>query len=111
MKTRHLLQLVEWVKNALDLQVGDHHHHLEEKLRFKINACRSHQAVVVQVITAMICELMPFAEGFDHHHQVARSVVETGAKADVGSVQHAHPIPHVQVAAHFRSAVPYLERR
>ena len=30
--TRHLLQLVEWVKNALDLQVGDHHHHLEEKL-------------------------------------------------------------------------------
>ena len=31
-KTRHLLQLVEWVKNALDLQVGDHHHHLEEKL-------------------------------------------------------------------------------
>ena len=82
MKTRHLLQLVEWVKNALDLQVGDHHHHLEEKLRFKINACRSHQAVVVQVITAMICELMPFAEGFDHHHQVARSVVETGAKSE-----------------------------
>ena len=74
-------------------------------------ACRSHQAVVVQVITAMICELMPFAEGFDHHHQVARSVVETGAKADVGRVQHAHPVPHVQVAAHFRSAVPYLERR
>ena len=31
-KTRHLLQLVEWVKNTLDLQVGDHHHHLEEKL-------------------------------------------------------------------------------
>ena len=56
----------------------------------------------------MICELMPFAEGFDHHHQVARSVVETGAKADVSRVQHAHPIPHVQVAAHFRSAVPYL---
>ena len=59
----------------------------------------------------MICELMPFAEGFDHHHQVARSVVESGAKADVGRVQHAHPVPHVQVAAHFRSAVPYLERR
>ena len=31
-KTRHLLQLVEWVKNTLDLQVGDHHHHLGEKL-------------------------------------------------------------------------------
>ena len=59
----------------------------------------------------MICELMPFAEGFDHHHQVTRSVVESGAKSDVGRVQHAHPIPHVQVAAHFRSAVPYLERR
>ena len=108
-KTRHLLQLVEWVKNTLDLQVGDHHNHLGEKL-FKINACRSHQAVVVQVITAMICELMPFAEGFDHHHQVTRSVVETGAKADVGRVQHAHPVSHVQVAAHFCSAVPYLER-
>ena len=55
-------------------------------------------------------EQVPFAEGLHHHHQVSRPVVEVGTEADVGCVEHPHPVPHVQVAVHFSDGVPHLDR-
>ena len=53
-------------------------------------------------------EPVPFAEGFHHHNQVSRPVVEVGTEADVGCVEHPHPVPHIQVAPHFSDGVPHL---
>ena len=69
-----------------------------------------YQAVVVQMVTAL-GESVPFAEGLHHHHQVSRPVVEVGTEADVGCVEHPHPVPHIQVAPHFSDGVPHLERK
>ena len=54
-------------------------------------------------------EFVSPAEGFDHHHEVSRPIIEVGAEADVGRVENPHPVPHVQVAAHFSDGIPYLE--
>ena len=70
----------------------------------------TYQAVVVQMVTAL-SELVSLAESLHHHHQVSRPVIKVGAEADVAGVQHPHPVPHVQVAAHFGDGVPHLERK
>ena len=62
------------------------------------------------MVTAL-SELVPFAESLDHHHQVSRPVIEVSTEADVASVEHPHPVPHVQVAAHFSDGVPHLDRK
>ena len=56
-------------------------------------------------------DLVSLAEGFDHHHQVSRPVVVVGAEANVGRVEHPHPVSHVQVAGHLSDVVPHLERK
>ena len=56
-------------------------------------------------------ELVSFAEGLHHHHQVPRPVVKVGTEADICRVEHPHPVPHVQVAAHFSNGVLHLDRK
>ena len=69
----------------------------------------TYQAVVVQMVTAL-SKLVSLAEGFHHHHQVSRPVVEVGAEADVGCVEHSHSVSHIQVTPHFGDRVPHLAR-